>query len=115
MSLNIFAIVGHLKKPKTSFIKKLSKHASFAKKSKTTTDLQKNAEMEFMTQVCFEQQREIENLKKEIQMLKNQYQRANRQIYQQNAPKVARRRSSRRSGVRPLDQCKNENSFSIIL
>jgi len=114
MGLNIFAIVGHMKKPKTSFVKKLSKKASFAvRKSKTTSDLTKTSEMEFMTELCFEQQREIENLKKEIQFLNDQYKRANRCIYQQNAPNSKLRRKS--SKIVENQRIKNDNSFSIIL
>ena len=111
MTLNIF---GSLKRTKKSLQKNLTKKSKRKIFSKSTAVLQNDCEMKFMTALCFQQEREIENLRVEIEILKEQFQRANRHIYQQNAPnaKVARRRSSKQ-----VEFVKNtsEQSFSIIL
>ena len=109
--MNIFALVGS-KKSKKSLAKKLSKNFSFAKKTKH--DLTRPNEMAFMTNLSLQQQREIESLKTEMEFFKIQYQRANRQIYQQNAPST---KSLRRKSSTKVDHqtSKSDHSFSIIL
>ena len=113
MNSTIFALAGYLKKPKQTFAKRVFGKVKLLKRSKTTPDLTKSDELQLMSNLCFQQQVEIEKLKRQVEALADQYERANRQIYHQNAPKskALRRRSSSR---RQIAQ-KKENSFSIIL
>ena len=87
MNSTIFAVSGYLKKPKQTFSKRVFGKVNLLKRSKTTADLTKNDELQLLTNVCCQQQDEIEKLKREIEVLTEQYERANRHIYQQNAPK----------------------------
>ena len=112
MQMQIFALVGYLKKPKETF--GWSKKLKMSKKSKSTSQLDGIRELRFMTDLCMQQQSEIEELKSQVHTLKDQYDRANRNIYRANAPKaIKRRRGSmkRAEAVRSIV----DNSFSILL
>ena len=115
MNMQMFALVGYLKKPKTSFGRGIFRKSKMPKKmSKSTNALDDIRDVRFMTELCSQQQDEIENLKKQVQTLKERYNRANRSIYQSNAPKTTKlpRRSIKRlEAVKSI----NENSFSLLL
>ena len=113
MNSTIFALAGYLKKPKQTFAKRVFGKVKLLKRSKTTADLTKSDELEFMTNLSCQQEDEIKKLKREVEALTEQYERANRHIYQQNAPKCKVLR--RKSLVRSQTVRTEKNKFSIVL
>ena len=92
--MQIFALVGNLKKAKVKNYKKS----------------EKSRELKYLTDMCIEQQKKIEKLEKEISELHEKCQKANRQIYETNAPKSTRKNRQNESSKSIM-----RNSFSILL
>ena len=90
--MQIFALVGQLKRSKIKNLKKS----------------EKSREIKFLTDICLAQQKQIEDFEKEIFELKEKCKIANRHIYETNAPKSSKRRNQSSKSIM-------RNSFSLLL
>ena len=112
----MFALAGYMQRPKETFLNRiLRKSKRMSKRSKTTADLYSSDDLRFISSLCHDQQRQIEELKRKLQVLQNQYKRANRNIYHLNAPKLKGKSSRKSAGDAKRVKTTKDNSFSIIL